>query len=38
MMAANNEIGVIQPVADIGRSCAASAACIFHTDAVQADR
>lgn len=34
VMAANNETGVIQPVAEIGRVCR-SAGVLFHTDAVQ---
>ena len=34
-MAANNEIGTIEPVADIGRLCQ-SKGILFHTDAVQA--
>jgi len=35
IMAANNEIGVIQPLAEIGRLCHARGA-LFHTDAAQA--
>ena len=35
VMLANNEIGVIQPVADIGAICRESKV-LFHTDAVQA--
>jgi len=35
IMAANNEIGVIQPVAEIGKLCRERGV-IFHTDAVQA--
>jgi cysteine desulfurase len=35
IMFANNEIGVIQPIAEIGRICH-EAGVIFHTDAVQA--
>ncbi len=35
VMHANNEIGVIQPVAEIGRLCRARGV-IFHTDATQA--
>ena len=35
IMMANNEIGVIQPVAEIGAICRAHGA-LFHTDAVQA--
>src|SRR6202000_2053070 len=35
IMAANNEIGVIQPLAEIGRICRARGV-FFHTDAVQA--
>lgn len=35
IMAANNETGVIQPVAEIGRLCRAAGA-LFHCDAVQA--
>lgn len=35
IMAANNEIGTLQPVADIGTLCRAYGA-LFHTDAVQA--
>ncbi len=34
VMAANNEVGTIQPVAEIGRICA-EAGVLFHTDAVQ---
>ena len=34
-MAANNEIGVLQPIADIAARCQASGA-LFHTDATQA--
>ncbi|MGI6108120.1 MAG: cysteine desulfurase family protein [Lachnospiraceae bacterium] len=35
VMAANNEIGTIEPVAEIGRICR-RAGVLFHTDAVQA--
>jgi cysteine desulfurase len=35
VMAANNEIGVIQPLAEIGATCRAAGA-LFHTDAAQA--
>lgn len=35
VMYANNEIGVIQPIADIGRLCRAHGV-LFHTDATQA--
>jgi len=35
IMAANNEIGVLQPLAEIGRLCRAHGA-LFHTDAAQA--
>jgi cysteine desulfurase len=35
IMYANNEIGVLQPVAEIGKICRAKGV-IFHTDAVQA--
>lgn len=35
IMAANNEIGVIQPIAEIGKLCRERGV-IFHTDAVQA--
>ena len=34
-MAANNEIGVIQPIAELGRICAERGV-VFHVDAVQA--
>ena len=34
VMAANNEIGTVQPVAEIGRICRERGVC-FHTDAVQ---
>ena len=34
IMAANNETGAIQPVADVGRICRERGVC-FHTDAVQ---
>ena len=34
IMAANNEIGTIQPVADLGQACQERGVC-FHTDAVQ---
>ena len=34
VMAANNEIGVLQPLAEIGRMCRASGA-LFHVDAAQ---
>lgn len=34
VMAANNEVGTIQPVAEIGRRCAERGV-LFHTDAVQ---
>ena len=34
-MAANNEIGTLQPVAEIGKICRAHGV-LFHTDAVQA--
>ena len=35
IMTANNEIGTIQPIAEIGRSCKEKGV-LFHTDAVQA--
>lgn len=35
IMAANNEIGTLQPVAEIGKICRAHGV-LFHTDAVQA--
>src|ERR1700744_4632913 len=35
IMAANNEIGVVQPIAEIGKLCHEKGV-IFHTDAVQA--
>ncbi len=35
VMAANNEVGTIQPVAEIGRMCR-ERGIVFHTDAVQA--
>jgi cysteine desulfurase len=35
VMAANNEIGVLQPIAEIGKMCR-NADVIFHTDAAQA--
>ena len=35
VMAVNNEIGVIQPIAEIGKRCRA-AGILFHTDATQA--
>jgi cysteine desulfurase len=35
IMAANNEIGVLQPIADIGKLCHERGV-LFHTDAVQA--
>jgi cysteine desulfurase len=35
IMAANNEIGVLQPIAEIGRLCHERGV-LFHTDAVQA--
>jgi len=35
VMAANNEIGVLQPLADIGRHCR-SVGALFHSDAAQA--
>jgi cysteine desulfurase len=35
VMAANNEIGTVQPIADIGRICRKHGV-LFHTDAVQA--
>jgi cysteine desulfurase len=35
VMWVNNEVGTVQPVADIGRRCQAAGA-LFHTDAVQA--
>lgn len=35
IMAANNEIGVLQPIAEIGRLCHEKGV-VFHTDAVQA--
>ena len=34
-MAVNNEIGVVQPLADIGRICREKKV-FFHTDAAQA--
>ncbi len=34
IMAANNEIGTLQPIAELGRLCRERAVC-FHTDAVQ---
>ena len=36
VMHANNEVGTIQPIEEIARDRRASAACSFHTDAVQA--
>jgi cysteine desulfurase len=35
LMAANNEVGTLQPVADVGQACRARGI-LFHTDAVQA--
>jgi len=35
VMAANNEVGTVQPIAEIGRLCA-ERGILFHTDAVQA--
>src|SRR5258708_13503515 len=35
IMAANNEIGVLQPIAELGKLCRERGV-IFHTDAVQA--
>src|ERR1700733_5906188 len=35
IMAANNEIGVVQPIAEIGKQCPERRG-VFHTDAVQA--
>jgi cysteine desulfurase len=35
VMAANNEVGTVQPVAEIGRACRERGV-LFHTDAVQA--
>ena len=35
-MAVNNEIGVIQPLAEIGSGSAARSGVFFHTDAAQA--
>lgn len=35
VMFANNEIGTVQPIADIGALCR-EAGVLFHTDAVQA--
>ena len=35
VMAANNEVGTVQPVAEIGRACR-ERGILFHTDAVQA--
>ncbi|MEZ6139430.1 MAG: IscS subfamily cysteine desulfurase [Zavarzinella sp.] len=35
VMAANNEIGTVQPIAEIGKVCKAKGV-LFHTDAVQA--
>ncbi|HVR71249.1 MAG TPA: cysteine desulfurase family protein [Vicinamibacteria bacterium] len=35
MMAANNEVGTIQPVAEVGAACRARGV-VFHSDAVQA--
>ena len=36
VMLANNEIGVIQPIREIGKLCRECGA-LFHTDATQAD-
>jgi cysteine desulfurase len=35
VMAANNEVGMVQPVAEVGRACR-ERGILFHTDAVQA--